>query len=379
MLSTVPVPSDSTREPSFPTEPPRPGGVAIVVVAACLAAALITSAQLKVPIRDDPTSPTVLLGLELLEWGLWSSAAPLVWWLDARWGFRTGRRWSALGLHLAAAALAFLAYNALVTVVRMEVQPDLAELGYGHAYLARYGLRLPTALSLYAAFVVVGYAAWWLTAHHRREAQRAQLEAQLATARLQALRMQLHPHFFFNTLHTIAGHVREGERDTAVELIARLSHLLRRTLRDAGRQEITLSEELDFVRDYLQLEQGRLGDALTPRIEAGEDVKDAAVPSLVLQPLVENAIRHGIAQREGAGELCIRASRSNGRLLLEVSDDGPGYHPTPGGEGVGLANTRERLAQLYGTDHRFEIGSRPGGGTAVRLEIPLRWRHDAGA
>jgi two-component system, LytTR family, sensor kinase len=261
----------------------------------------------------------------------------------------------------------------------MEVQPELAELGYGHAYLARYGLRLPTALSLYAAFVVVGYATWWLTAHHRREAQRAQLEAQLATARLQALRMQLHPHFFFNTLHTIAGHVREGERDTAVELIARLSHLLRRTLRDAGRQEITLSEELDFVRDYLQLEQGRLGDGLTPRIEAGEDVKDAAVPSLLLQPLVENAIRHGIARREGAGELCIRAHRSNGRLLLEVSDDGPGYDPAPGGEGVGLANTRERLAQLYGSDHRFEIGSRPGGGTAVQLEIPLRWQPDAEA
>jgi LytS/YehU family sensor histidine kinase len=231
---------------------------------------------------------------------------------------------------------------------------------------------------VYGAIVAAGYWGWWMAGHQRREteraqldAHRAQLEAQLADARLRALRMQLQPHFLFNTLHTIAGHVREGQRDTAVELIARLSRILRRSLEDEDRHEVPLSEEVELLAEYLALERARFGDALVTRFDIAPDAKDVAVPRLILQPLVENALRHGLGPREGGGELRIAARRDDGHLVLEVVDDGVGYDPVRATLGVGLANTRERLAQLYGSRQRFEIGRGELGGTVARVEIPL--------
>ena len=302
---------------------------------------------------------------------MWGLAVPVIWGIDARWGFRV-RPWPrALTIHLVIAFGWFVVQNAI-----MVGPPEVPESGYmgmsfGDAYRLRFILRLPSALSVYAAIVAAGYAVWWMAAHHRREAQRAQLEAQLAAARLRALRMQLQPHFLFNTLHTIAGHVREGERTTAVDLIARLAMLLRRSLDEAERHEVPLAEEVDLLAEDLALERARFGDALITRFEIAPDVRDAFVPSLILQPLVENALRHGIGPREGPGELRIAARRDDGHLVLEVADDGVGYDPARAGAGVGLANTRERLAQLYGDRQRFEISPRDTGGTVARVEIPL--------
>ncbi|MGH7517161.1 MAG: sensor histidine kinase [Gemmatimonadales bacterium] len=358
------------------TTPPlsrSPGRIAAIIAGACVIAALITSTQLYVPKRlgEPGTRPWVVLGFELFEWAMWGLVAPVIWRIDARWGFRA-RSWPrALALHLVIAFAWFLVHNAI-----MVGSPDVPESGYmgmtfGQAYALRFVARLPSALSVYAAIVAAGYWAWWLAAHHRQQAQRAQLEAQLAAARLRALRMQLQPHFLFNTLHTIAGHVREGERDTAVDLIARLSRLLRRSLDEAERHEVPLAEEIELLAEYLALERARFGDALVTRFDIAPDVRDLAVPSLILQPLVENALRHGIGPREGPGELRIAARRDNGHLVLEIADDGVGYDPARAGAGVGLANTRERLTQLYGDRQRFEIGRGVAGGTVARVEIPL--------
>jgi two-component system LytT family sensor kinase len=352
----------------------RRGRLAAIIACACVVAALVTSAQLYLPqvLGQKPGRAWVVLSFELLEWVMWGLLVPVIWRIDARWGFRS-RPWPrALALHLAL-ALAWFGLQNLIMVGLPLGEPESGYQGMtlGDAYAVRFILRLPSALSVYAAIVAAGYWAWWFAEYHQREAQRAQLEAQLAAARLRALRMQLQPHFLFNTLHTIAAHVREGERDTAVDLIARLSRLLRRTLDEADRQEVPLADEVNLVAEYLALERARFGDTLVTRFEIAAEVRDVPVPSLVLQPLVENAIRHGLGGREGQGELRISARRDDGRLVLEVADNGVGYDTSRAGSGLGLANTRERLAQLYGQRQRFEIGPGSQGGTVARVEIPL--------
>ncbi len=352
---------------------PRRGRIAALIALACVAAALVTSAQLYLPKRlGGPGGRVwVVLGLELFEWAMWGLFAPVIWRIDARWGFRANPWPRALALHLAIAFAWFLVQNAIMVGPPYVPESGYAGLTFGEAYTLRFILRLPSALSVYAVIVAAGYWSWWLAAYHREASQRAQLEAQLAAARLRALRMQLQPHFLFNTLHTIAGHVREGEREVAVDLIARLSRLLRRSLDDAERLEVPLAAEVELLAEYLALERARFGDDLVTRFEIAPDVRDAPVPSLILQPLVENALRHGLGPREGPGELRIAARRDTGRLVLEVSDDGVGYDPARAGVGVGLSNTRERLTQLYGDRQRFAIGPGLSGGTVARVEIPL--------
>jgi len=191
--------------------------------------------------------------------------------------------------------------------------------------------------------------------------------------------MQLHPHFLFNTLNAIAGLVRDRKDKAAVQMIAGLSDLLRHTLENSGKQEVPLREELDFLELYLDIQQMRFSDRLTVRMEVAPETLNARVPNLILQPLVENAIRHGVAARVSAGEVYISARRENGALELKVADDGPGLKRgwrIEDAGGIGLSNTRERLAQLYGKEHRFEVRNREGGGVEAALLIP--WRSDAG-
>ena len=168
-------------------------------------------------------------------------------------------------------------------------------------------------------------------------------------------------------------------------MIARLSEMLRLTLDNAGQQEVSLRQELDALERYLEIEQIRFQDRLTVRLAVAPETLDASVPNLVLQPIVENAIRHGIAPRSSAGRIEIRAERRDGMIELQVTDDGPGLQPCDeeGGEkfkeGVGLANTRARLRRLYGDEHRIEIKSADGGGLAVKLSIPFRQADVEGA
>lgn len=251
-------------------------------------------------------------------------------------------------------------------------------------------VELHMNLLTYWAVVGVSHAFYYYNRYRDREVAASRLEAQLAGARLELLRAQLHPHFLFNTLHAISELMHE-DVERADLMLTHLSELLRLALENAGAHEVPLREELDFLHRYLEIQQMRFQDRLSVRVEAEPEALDACVPYLILQPLVENAIRHGVATREAPGRVEVRATRRapgpedpafpNGAahvLRLEVRDDGPGLPAGGAGlrEGLGLTNTRVRLRELYGPAQRCEITNIPGGGLCVSLEIPF---HEAAA
>ena len=187
--------------------------------------------------------------------------------------------------------------------------------------------------------------------------------------------MQLHPHFLFNTLHTIAGLVRSNESKPAVDMIAGLSDLLRHALENADEHEVPFREEMKFVELYLGIQKVRFSDRLKVQLEAADNTMDALVPNLLLQPLVENAIRHGISEKETAGLIVVEAYQDHEMLHIRVCDDGPGVVAgwrLENNSGIGLSNTRARLLHLYGSNHRFELKSGDHGGMTVSIAIPLR-------
>ena len=233
----------------------------------------------------------------------------------------------------------------------------------------------------YAALV----GAWHMLDYHARwrarEVQAARLGTQLAQAQLEALKMQIQPHFLFNSLHTISELVHE-DPDAADRMVARLGDLLRLTVDNAAMHEVTLAREMDFLRAYLDIQQHRFQDCLTVTIDVAPDTLDALVPNLALQPLVENAIKHGVEPMGGAGEITVTAARRGDRLELVVRDNGrglPPVRPAGGREGVGVRNTRARLEQLYGPTHTFEVKNDERGGVVARVELPFRTAASAAA
>jgi signal transduction histidine kinase len=229
-------------------------------------------------------------------------------------------------------------------------------------------------LLLYTQVLAIGHGMHYYREYNARDVSASRLEAQLAQAQLQILRMQLHPHFLFNTLNTISALIHKDVR-AADRMLALLGDLLRDSFEKLGAQEVALKQELDFLDRYMEIEQTRFQDRLVFDKDVAADSLDGLVPNLILQPLVENAIRHGIARRAGAGRIELRAWRNNGMLGVRIRDDGPGLPDesvlaTKGG--VGLANSQARLEQLYGKRHRFEVSNRPEGGFEVVLEMPFR-------
>jgi signal transduction histidine kinase len=203
--------------------------------------------------------------------------------------------------------------------------------------------------------------------------QASELARQLATAQLSALKMQLQPHFLFNTLGAIIVLIQQRRMAQAEAMVAKLSDLLRLTLEDVEAQEVPLWRELEFLRLYLSIEQVRFEDRLGVRIAPAPALSDILVPHMVLQPIVENAVRHGLGQSEEAVTIEVKASSSNGSLALVVSDDGPGLpSPGPAHTGIGLTNTRTRLARLYGDDARLDVEPAAGRGVRVTITLPIR-------
>ena len=216
-------------------------------------------------------------------------------------------------------------------------------------------------LLVYLAVLAAGFARNYYIGDQRRLEESAELRAQLADARLDALRMQLNPHFLFNTLHAVSALV---DRDPAGvrRMIARLSELLRHTIESRGSDEVPLRDELDFLRRYIEIMEVRFQGRLRVETSIAPDVTDALVPNLILQPIVENALEHGAARATSEGRVTITARRSGDDLLLSVQDNGPGL--AGGDKGVGLRNTEERLQQLYGDAASLSIASAEGGGSA---------------
>jgi two-component system, LytTR family, sensor kinase len=288
--------------------------------------------------------------------------------------------WPRLPLHLAVA----IAFPLLYWFPSLAITHRLGRaMGHGawtweltrHEFVAAYLANLLVSIEVLAV-------SQWLVLHREsreRATKAARLETELARAQLQLLRLQLEPHFLFNTLHAI-GTLVHADPDAAERMIVLLSDLLRRALRDMGSQEVALREEVEFLDRYLEIEHVRFPDRLRVVREIHPESLGALVPTLLLHPLVENAIRHGVARRAQGGRLGIRARRVDERLELRVWDDGP---PDGGGEapssGIGLANTRARLEHLYGPAHRFELRRAREGGMEVAVSLPFRTSLSAGS
>jgi signal transduction histidine kinase len=315
-----------------------------------------------------PISWRLALLLALPDWYGWMLLTPLIYFLARRFTVERAVIPRALLIHIPASLLlsilkTIIEYNAI-----QMISPDPRR--------QFSAIQIHSTLLTYWSILGVIFAFDYYTKYRRHQLKASQLETRLAHAQLQALRAQLHPHFLFNTLHAVST-LMHRDVEAADRMIARLSDLLRLALENTGAQEVSLKQEMDFLHRYLEIEQIRFQDRLTVNIDIEAEVLDARVPNLLLQPLVENAIRHGIAPRAAAGRLEITARRRDGRLCLEVRDDGAGLDRNGFKEGIGLANTRARLEQLYGADHRFEMCNREEGGLRVAVEIPFRLSSEA--
>jgi signal transduction histidine kinase len=229
------------------------------------------------------------------------------------------------------------------------------------------------ALLIYVSVVAITHAMLYYQRTRAQELMRARIEGQLARARLQALTAQIRPHFLFNTLHTIGQLWRSGRSDDADAVLDQLGSLFTRVQTSTSKVEVPLAEELELVEAYLAIEKARFRDRLRTTVYASPDAMDCLVPPLILQPLVENAIRHGVSAISSAGCVGVSAALDNGSLVLAVTDDGPGFDarsPQPG-SGTGLRNTRERVLQLYGSDADVTIETPSSGGTTVTVRIPV--------
>ena len=307
----------------------------------------------------------------------WSLIALPVWWLARRVPF-TAREWpSALAVHWPAALLASAVEAAAAGAALLAL--GLTDRGASTSWiLTRFLIaKLHTNLATYALVAGAAHAYDWYLRMRDRELAASRLEASLHQARLEALKAQIQPHFLFNTMHAITA-LMHTDVERADRMMAQLSDLLRQSIERADRQEVTLREELDFLRGYLDIQQTRFGDRLRAHVHAVPEVLDAMVPALVLQPLVENAIRHGFGERVSGGRVEVLARRAQERLRVEVRDDGAGLPADGVREGTGLSNTRARLQQLYGPAQILELEPTPGGGTRVRIELPLHLANEVG-
>ena len=309
----------------------------------------------------------------LPNWYFWAALAPVVIWLVRRYPVERSN-WKAMlfGLHLPVMVLLLLLHSlANLVLFHLSGMPGHERLTVG-LYEVHFTSRFHANVLTYWTVLGIVLAIEYYRKYRLREQQAALLEIRLTQANLRALKMQLHPHFLFNTLNSIAALVRKNENRTAVRMLAKLGEFLRLALENKGVQEIPLKQELDFLERYLEIEKIRFQERLTVQIEAEPAVLEAYVPNMILQPLVENAIHHGIAPHAGAGRIEIHARHEAGRLVMQVRDDGPGLDPNKTGRrGVGLDNTRERLATLYGTDQRFELRNAEAGGLVATIAVPF--------
>ena len=336
-----------------------------IVIGGWTIAALLYASHLHLfhELHEDPTRWRLDIADALITCWTWAALTFVVMALVRAVPFRRGALVRPFALHLL-----FSIVIALAQIVARSVLHDLlVDQHASFAGLVRSLLARAMFFNVltYWAIVVVRLA---VTRDAARQRQAAELETRLVEARLEALQSQMQPHFLFNTLHTIASLIRE-DAATAERMVLALSDLLRTILERSTVAAVTLEEELAVLRTYLEIQRVRFQDRLTISLDCTPEALRAAVPSLLLQPLVENSIRHGIESRRGAGHIAVSAVRQGSDLLLRVSDDGPGLAPQIV-EGVGLGNTRERLRQLYGDAHELTMRS-TAHGADVELRIPF--------
>jgi two-component system LytT family sensor kinase len=339
--------------------------VRLLISAACVIPACLSIAQTYVSAKLNRRD--VLWDDLAFSGGDWLLLAPLIpfaFMLGRRFPFTPTHRFSRIVIHTAGVLALALTWASLGMVLGIGLHHFPGIRPFGPSYLNWIAITVPFSALIYLAVLGCAYAYSYLIEAREREAQ-------LATARLSALRMQLHPHFLFNTLNTAVVLVREKDTAAAARTLELLADLLRDVIRTDRPQEIPLDDELLFIERYLAIEQVRFADRLHVTWTIDERARDGLVPEFVLQPLIENAIRHGFAKRADASTVGIAAQIIDGAMELTVSDDGIGFDPTRP-FGVGLTNTRERLRALYGDRATLEIASAPASGTRAVIRLPFR-------
>ena len=310
----------------------------------------------------------------LADFYLWGILSPLIFRLARRFELRE-RFPRNLLIHAAlSVVLSFVVLSAAAPLYwyfgypNLARNPTLLTLWRNNAFSIYY---FHQGLTIYWATVVVAHALHYYRGLREGEAKAGQLAAQLARAQLQALKMQIHPHFLFNTLNSISALLHK-DVEAADKMIARLGDFLRLTLKRSDTQTVDFGQELEFLKCYLDIEHIRFQDRLTVEMEIEPETLDNMVPNLILQPIVENAVRHGVARQTLPGHITIRALKKSDRLIMQVEDNGPGLKMNSNGvfSGIGLNNTRARLEQFYGADYDFQIANSKTRGVIVTLEIP---------
>ncbi len=327
-------------------------------------------AKLLPRVPAPPASPGELLrslGVGSLIWYACFLSAPLFVWLARRFPFESRRRSASVVVHVAV-----IVGVAAVTAI-LQFKLTYRDANFAPPLGAFIKISLITGV---LPFITVALAAHALDARSRaqeRSLETERVRSQLAESRLEALTAQLQPHFLFNTLQGISTLIAR-DPVAADKMLTSLSELLREVLRRGERREVELSEELRVLESYLDISRARFGDRLSIDVNADDATRRALVPFFILQPLVENAIHHGISSHAGAGRVEIGARRDGDRLALTVTDDGPGIVTTDAQRGIGLANTKARLEELYGAGQRLELGRPSRGGFEVLVSIPFRER-----
>jgi len=340
--------------------------VASAIVGFWLFLALLFTPQIYLSNLRSPTPLTwtrAFLATVIL-FQVWSVLTPLLLWLGRRFPLERHHLLRNLAIHLLLSGPVALAHIFLLQIITTLL------LTWSRSYQPPVPLMAlviglgATNVMVYWGIVAVSQAINYFRKYQEREFR-------LAQAQLHSLRMQLHPHFLFNTLNAIAELVYSDPK-AADRCILSVSELLRFSLESHRTQEVTLKEEIDFLEKYLEIQKTLMRDRLRVRLNVDPETLDASVPNMLLQPLVENAIKHGISPRPEGGNIEIHAKRLDGKLHVEISDDGLGLREQQDSNGVGLVNTRERLKHLYGAAHAFNLSSFPGRGVTIRISLPFR-------
>jgi two-component sensor histidine kinase len=344
-----------------PMRPARSAKIALLVFFGATVAGVYFATQLRLAYPSEFRRPwSEALTINLTHYWIWGALVPVVVFLARRFRFEN-RGWLALPVHAAASIVLTtveLVAAGFILIVLIRVPEP------GNSVMKVLQRNFHSSLPTYWLILFV----YWALDYAGRAAR---LKASLTEARLDALKTQLNPHFLFNTLNSISS-LMYTDIEAADRMMSRLSDLLRSTIQNNGAQEVTLREELEFVDRYLEIEKIRFEERLRVRVHVESEALDGLLPAFSLQPLVENAVRHGIGPLESGGSLAIEGRRANGRLVVRITDDGAGPGEEPVREGIGLTNTRARLEELYGGEASLQTGNGNGGGFFVELDMPYR-------
>jgi two-component system LytT family sensor kinase len=311
----------------------------------------------------------------LMSWLPWALATPIVFRLTLRFPPAQWRRVSTWAAHLGTAVALGMIHAGWIALWERTLNPWMLDPGPGafpELWLHKFLNGLLSYVILYGLILLVVHIRESQKRLAFQQTETARLNEQLSKAQLSALRQQIEPHFLFNTLNAITGLMRERKNDAAVSMIAGLSDFLRRVVADSDRQQVPLGEELEFAQKYLDIQKARFAERLEFSLDVPLDLLSAQVPSLILQPMVENAVKHGIAKRVSGGAIRIAAARSNGTLTLRVYNDGPrlaeGWERSP--TGIGILNTRTRLRSLYGDRFDLTLRNQEPDGVEAAVSMP---------